>query len=134
MSPVRPGACRPRAVSFGGDQLVEPADLALHGLEAVALELEGVAVELLAGAGDRGAGVRLALLEPAAPALEDPQPDVGIGLGEEGEPDAEGFVVPRRRAALGELLLQPLLAVSGELVDVLLAPAGPGLARRCRRW
>src|SRR5215204_2890862 len=35
------------------DQLGEPADLAVDGVEAVALQLEGVAVQLLLGAAQR---------------------------------------------------------------------------------
>jgi hypothetical protein len=38
--------------ALGLDQLGEPPDLALHGLESVLLELEGVAVEACPGASE----------------------------------------------------------------------------------
>jgi hypothetical protein len=50
-------ACRirlRRLTALAVDQLRQPADLPVHRLQAVALELEGVAVDPLAGAGERG--------------------------------------------------------------------------------
>ena len=99
------------------DQLVEPADLALDGLEPVPLQLEGVAVDPLAGAGQRRAEAVEALLEPRPAALEDAQPGGGVGAGEEREVDAEVLVLPGGRAGLGEQLLEVLLALGGEPVD-----------------
>ena len=99
------------------DQLGEPAHLALDGLQAVPLQLEGVAVEPLAGARERGAEAVDALLEPRPAALEDAQPGGGVGAPEEGEVDAEPLVLPGRGPALGEQVLEVLLALGRELVD-----------------
>ena len=55
------GACRCARV----DQLVQPADLALDGLESVALQLQGVGVDAARGAASACDAVE-ALLEPAA--------------------------------------------------------------------
>jgi hypothetical protein len=114
------------AVTFGGDELVEPSDFAIHGLEPVLLQLQGVAVELLPRAPERSRDLLPALLEAAAPALEDLQADVGVGLSEEREAHAEALVLPCRRAPFGKLILQPLLALGGELVDDPAAAAGDG--------
>ena len=84
------------ARALGVDQPVEPADLALDLLEAVPLQLEGVLVHALAGAGE-DARTFEPLVEPGAPALEDPQPGLGVGLREEGEPDVEVLVLPGGR-------------------------------------
>src|SRR5687768_17072561 len=73
-------------------QLVEPAHLPLHRLEAVTLQFEGVAVETLAGAGERRPHALPALLQPAAPTLEDAQAHVDPGVAEEREVDAEVLV------------------------------------------
>src|SRR4051794_4973490 len=126
----RPARSRRDAVPFGGDQLVEPSHLALHRLEPMLLELHRVAVELLPGATERARDLLSSFLEPGAPALEDLQPDVGVGLREESEAHPEALVLPRRRTTLGELLLQPLLALGGELVDDPAAPTCSGFARR----
>src|SRR3954454_3315692 len=75
------------------DQLREPADLPVHRLQAVPLELEGVAVQPLTGAGQRGPQALPLPLDGAPTALEDPQPDVGLGVLEEGEADAEETAV-----------------------------------------
>ncbi|GMA87099.1 hypothetical protein GCM10025868_23490 [Angustibacter aerolatus] len=83
-------------------RLGQPAHLALHRLEAVLLQREGVLVGPLAAAGQRGRDRLEALLETAAPALEDAQPDVGAGATEEREVDAEGVVLPRRRTGLAD--------------------------------
>src|SRR5688572_29588763 len=61
-----------RLAAFGVDQLGEPADLPVHRLQAVALELERVAVEPLAGAGQRRAQALSLLLDGPAAAFEDP--------------------------------------------------------------
>src|SRR5215218_580369 len=119
---------------LGVDQLVEPADLALDRVESVLLQLQRVAVELLPGAGQPGPQAVAALLDPAPPALQDPQPDLGVGLGEEREVDAEALVVVRRRAGLGEQFGEPLLAVRGELVDDLGPLAGQRRHGGVRGW
>src|SRR5262245_14722082 len=103
--------------SLGGDQLVQPADFALDRLQAVALQLEGVAVDALPGPREPGPEGLDPLFQPAAPALEDPQPDVRRGQAEEGEPDAEPVVLPGGGPGLGKQVLQVLLAVSGQPVD-----------------
>src|SRR6202050_766341 len=82
------------------------------------MQLQGVAVHALPGPRERRPEGLHALLEPAATALEDPQPHVGPGLPEKREMYAESVVVPGRRAALAEQVLQPLLAVGGQPVDL----------------
>ena len=113
------------------DQLGEPTDLAIRRLEPVLLQLEGVAIQPLAGAGQRRAHALAPFLHPAAPSLEDAQPDVGAGLGEERQPRAEALVVEGVRPDLGQQVGQVFLALGGELVDPL-APARP--AARPRRF
>src|SRR5262249_1333164 len=113
--------------ALGVDELVEPTHLALDRLEAVTLKLEGVAVESLASAGQRETDAFAALLEPAAPSLEDPQPGLRVGAPEEREVDAEVVVLPRGRAGFGEERLEVLLPVRGDLVDDLAAPPRLGL-------
>src|SRR5580692_4925506 len=83
----------------------------------MALQLKRVAVDSLALPGRRGPESLEALLEPAAPALENPHPDVGLREAEEGEVHAEAVVLPGRRARLPEQVVQPLLAVSRQPVD-----------------
>src|SRR4029079_9943224 len=58
---------------FGVDEVGEPADLALHGLDGVASQLAQVAVAAAA----RVPLPLQALLEAAAPALEDPETYLG---------------------------------------------------------
>ena len=72
------------------------------------------------------------LLDPAAATLEDLQPDVGAGLGEERQPGAEALVVEGVRADVGEQLGQVFLAFGGEPVDPLAAsrPGAPPTAPR----
>src|ERR1022692_750862 len=113
---------------FPGDELVEPADLALDRLQPVTLQLKGVAVDPLPGPGQPGAERIDPLLKPAAPALKDPEPDVRPGLAEECEAHAEAVVFPGRGASLGQQILQPLLAVGGQPVDNL----GPASGQRAR--
>ena len=138
LGPVGPGiGARPPAAClrppFLGDQLIQPADIALHGLEPVPLQFERVAVHPLAGARERRPQPFHPVLEAAPPALQDPQPDVCPGLAEEREVDAELVVFPGRRARVDELVLEPLLALGGQPVDDL-RPAGrtarPAVRRR----
>ena len=112
---------------FVRDQLVEPAHLALAGVEAELVQLAGVAVDLLAGPGQRGAQALPALLDGAPAALQDAHPDLGRGAGEERQVHAEAVVVPGLRAGLGEQLGEPLLALGGDPVD---PPGPPGPAGR----
>ena len=97
----RSAGCRWVDVALAVDQLVEPAHLALDRLEAVPLQLEGVAVEPLAGASERGAQAVAALLQAAAPPLEDAQPGVRLGAAEEREVHAEVLVLPGGRSGVG---------------------------------
>src|ERR1700761_173653 len=114
---------------FLGDQFIQPADIALDRFEPVPLQFERVAVHPLPGAREGRAQPLQPVLEPAAPPLENPEPDVRPGLAEEGEVDAELVVLPGGRARVGEQVLEPLLALGGQPVDDL-RPAGraPGLA------
>src|SRR5262252_4130968 len=56
--PLGPRRLRPPRLAvrlpLGGDQLVQPSDLALDRLQAVPLQLEGVAVDPLPGPGQAG--------------------------------------------------------------------------------
>ncbi len=106
------------------DQLGQPADLAFHRVETVLLQFERVPVQALPGARERRPQAVPALLDPAPAALQDAQPDIRVGLGEEREVHAERVVVVRLRAGLGEQLGQPLLALDGQPVDHLAAAAG----------
>src|SRR5579859_4843488 len=89
---VGPG--RRSCLPLRGDQLVQPADLALGRLKAVLLQRERVPVDPFPGPGQAGAEPVDALFQPAAPALKDPQPYIGAGQAEEGEPDTESVVLP----------------------------------------
>src|SRR5204862_3900556 len=90
----------------------------------VLLELEGVAVDPLTGAGHRLPDAVQPLLEPGAPALEDLQPGGGVRPPEEREVDVEALVLPRRRSGVPDQGLEPLLALCRELVDDPGAAAG----------
>ena len=87
------------------------------------MQLAGVAVDLLAGAGEHGAQALPPLLDGAPAALEDAHPDLGGGAGEEGEVHAEAVVVERLRPRVGEQLGEALLALGGDAVH---APGAPG--------
>src|ERR671912_105569 len=97
--------------ALGADELVEPPDLALDGVEPVGVELERVGVEPLAGPLHRAADPLEPLLEPRAPTLEDPQPDGGVGAREEREVHAERLVLPGGRPRLAEQVAEALLAL-----------------------
>src|SRR4051794_436714 len=109
---------------LGGDQFVQPADLALGGLQPDAVQLARVVVDLLAGARQRRPQALPALLHAATPALEDAHPHLDRRPGEEGQVDAEALVVPRLGTGLGEQLVEPVLALGGERED---APPPAGL-------
>src|SRR5690606_33771110 len=80
-----------RGASLGVDQLVEPAHFALDRLQPVALEFEGVTVQPVPRPGESRADPLEPFLQTAAPAFEDPQPYVGIGVPEEREVDPEAL-------------------------------------------
>src|SRR5688500_11535869 len=124
---------RPWLAALGGDELGQPAHLALGGVEAVPLELGGVGVEAFAVLGRSRADVGEALLQPAPATLEDAQAHLGLGAREEGEVPVERVVLPRRRARLAHQGLEPLLALSGELVDDP-RPAAADAAGAGGRW
>ena len=113
------------AAAFGRDQLGQPADLAVDRFQPVLLQLQGVAVQPLPGAGQRGPHAVGLLGHPLLATLQDLQPDVGPGLGEERQPGAEALVVVGLRTDLGQQLGEVLLALGGEPVDPL-AALGPG--------
>src|SRR5215469_16261449 len=117
------------SLPLGRDQFVQPADLALDRLQAVPLQLEGVAVDPLPGPGQAGPERLDPLFKPAAPALQNPEPDLSRGQAEEREPHAEPVVLPGRRASLGEQVVQALLSVGRQPVDDLGAAPCEGL-----RW
>ena len=111
------------------DQLVEPPHLALAGVEAELVQLAGVAVDLLARAGQHGPQALPPLLHRPPTALEDAHPDLGGRAGEEREVHAEAVVVERLRPRVGQQLGEALLALGGDPVH---APgaAGPRAVRR----
>ena len=135
LRPRRPGALclwASLSVTLPVDELRQPADLAVHRLEPVALQLERVAVDALAGPRQRGPQTLPLPLDRAPAALEDPQPHVRGGVPEEGQVDAEvTSVVVRLRAGLADQFLEALLALRGDRVDHL--PAAAGERRRVRR-
>ena len=96
----RPARCRPVAAARSCvDELVEPAHLALGGVEPEAVQLAGVAVDLLPGAGaasarrpSRRSSTRRRL--PSRIRM----PHLGGRAGEEGEVDPEAVVVEGLRA------------------------------------
>src|SRR5262249_7683668 len=100
--------------ALGGDELVEPPHLPLHGFQTVPLQFEGVVVHPFRGApsGARTEGVRALLQAPTAP-FEDAQPNGRVGAAEEREPDAEGVVVPFLGPAGAHQLREVVLAVRG---------------------
>ncbi len=115
---------RGSAGALVGDELLQPADLALAGVEAVALQFQGVRVEAFGGPAEHVAQAFAPLLDLAAATLEDPQAGRLVGPGEEREVHAEAGVVVRLGAGLGEQLREPFLALGGDLVDDPTAPAG----------
>src|SRR6516164_11382162 len=94
----------------------------------MSVQFQGVTVYALPGSREGRPDGFHALLEPAASALEDPEPHVGPRLPEKREMNPEPVVFPRRGTALAEELLQPLLAVGGQPVD-LQGPARPACPR-----
>src|SRR5690348_568103 len=118
-------ARRRGAAPFGVDEFGQPADLPVHRLQAVALQLDRVAVEPVAGAGQRGTQALALALDGAPAALEDAQPGVGRGVPEERQADAEeAAVVVGLRTGLADQLVEALLALRGDPVDDLAATTG----------
>ena len=114
-----------RPAVLGVDQFGQPSHLALHRLETVALQLEGVAVESFPGSLDRGLGAARA----APPAGSGgPRGCASARRGRSGRRTRGARRTsrpPRTRPGVVEQLLEVLLALGGELVDDLAAPAGP---------
>jgi hypothetical protein len=117
------GRVRSGAAPFGGDEGVEPADLVRQRIGPVPVQLVEVGV---------GRGVRQpraqplqAVEEAGAPPVEDPQPDLGAGPGEQGEVDAEALVVGGGGRGVGEEPAQPVRPGVGQPVD------DPRAAARC---
>src|SRR5580700_155255 len=94
------------------------------------VQFQGVAVNALPGSRQSRPDGLHALLEPAAPPLEDPEPYVGPRLPEKREVNSEPVVVPRRGTALAEQVLQPFLAFGGQPVHLQRPPAGTRPASR----
>ena len=124
--PLAGGAGVVLAAALGVDEVREPPHLALDRLDAVALELHGVAVDLLLGHRQLALDPLEALLETGAPALEDAQPDLHVGAAEEREPDVEVVVLPRRGTDLHHQALELALSGLRELVDDARAPGDRG--------
>src|SRR5690606_34763049 len=107
-----------RRGDFGGlagtlicDELLQPADFALTGLQAVARQLEGVRVEALGGAAEHLPQPFPTLLDLAAAPLQDAQPGGPVGAGEEREVHAEPGVLPGLWPGPGQHLPEALFAV-----------------------
>src|SRR5215203_1188284 len=114
---LRLGAGVGGVAPFGVEELAEPADLALGGLLAVPLQRRGVRVEALSAAGVGAADAFEVLLDPRAAPLEDADPHVALGAGEEREAHVEAVVVPRGGVGPGDEPGEVLLAGCGQLVD-----------------
>src|SRR5260370_14191798 len=100
------------------------------------VQFQGVPVYTFPGAREGRPDGLHAFLEPAATALEDPEPYVGPRLPEKREMNAEPVVFPRRGTTFTEEFLQPLLAVCGQPVHLQrpaarARPRGPARGGRC---
>src|SRR3954453_10936092 len=121
----RPGRRVAGLLALAVDQLGEPAHLAVHGVQAVPLQLQGVAVQLLLGATQRVHQPVPLALDGAPATLQDPQPHVGGRVPEEGQVDAEAtLVVVGLRPGLADQFGEALLALRGDRVDDLAAAPG----------
>jgi len=85
------------------------------------VQFQGVTVHAFPGTREGRPDGLHPLLEPAATALQDAEPNVGPRLPEKREMNTEPVVFPRRGTALAEEFLQPFLAVGGQ--PVYLEPA-----------
>src|SRR6478672_9273177 len=97
--------------ALGVDEVRQPADLPLYRLDAVALELRGVPVDLLLGQRELVLDAVQTLLEAGTAPFEHAQPDLHVGATEEREPDVEVVVLPRGRTHLRHEALE--LTVTG---------------------
>src|SRR6516165_12257037 len=91
----------------------------------MSVQFQRVAVHALPGSRQGRPDGLHALLEPAAPALEDPEPYVSPRLPEKREVNPEPVVLPRRGTAFAEEFLQPFLAVGGQPVHLQRPAAAP---------
>src|SRR6202007_1770078 len=89
----------------------------LPALEPVPLKLQRVAIDPLTGPGRCRAEALQPLFQPAATALEYPDPHLGTSQAEEREVHAEAVVFPGRRAGLAEQVVQPFLTFCRQPVD-----------------
>ena len=105
---------------FGFDQVLEPADVALRGVQLVLHERERVAVDPLPVFPQRFLEGRASPLQEGPAPLEQADSRLGLEVPEEREPDREPVV-------LGGLLPNPLLRPSwGPMAGpMLLRPAAP---------
>ena len=99
------------------DQLVEPLDFPLAGLQPQLVQLTGVAVERVAGPRDCFTQTFATFLHLTTAAFQNPHPRLGGRAVEEGEVHAEAVVGEVLRPGVGHQLGEPLLAGVGELVD-----------------
>src|SRR5436190_20972933 len=113
------GAISERGVAFERDQLLDPFEVVLGGLDPVLEERPGVAI---GGAGGVAARLRQALRELRAPALEERDPCGRSEVAAERELQREGALVVV--ALVGEELIEELLARRRDAVR--LARAQPG--------
>lgn len=113
---------------FRGDELVEPLDLALAGLEPELMQLAGVAVEGTAGPRHRLAQAFPAFLDLAAPAFQDAHPRFGRGAVEERQVHPETVVGVVVWAGVGHQLAESTATLVGQLVNASCSP------HRGARW
>src|SRR5260370_13109661 len=91
----------------------------------MSVQFQGVTVDALPGAREGRPDGLHAFLEPAATALEDPEPHVGPRLPEKREMNTEPVVFPRRGTPLPKEFLQPFLPACGQPVHLQRPAAGP---------
>ena len=107
---------------FGFDQVVEPADVALRGVQLVLHERERVAVDPLPVLPQRFLEGRASPFQEGPAPLEQADSRLGLEVPEEREPDREpvvlGGLLPHPLQELGE----HLLALGRDAIDVLAPP------------
>src|ERR1700756_1877820 len=91
----------------------------------MSVQFQGVAVHAFPGSRQGRPDGLHALLEPAAPALEDPEPYVGPRLPEECEVNPEPVVLPRRGTPPAEGFPHPFFAVARQPVPLQRPAATP---------
>src|SRR6516225_1253485 len=102
---------------FRGDELVEPFDFALAGLESELMQLAGVAIERAARPRHRLAQAFAALLDLTPAAFQDAHPCFRRRAVEEGQVHSEAVVGVVVRTGVGHQLAETLTARVGKLVD-----------------